>query len=91
MGVCRASVVLAIALFVAACSRERGLRCESDERYRTSVSIPPLQIPEGLTVPDETEALRIPDPRLDQVAEPDPDLPCLESPPDFFEDTTDSA
>lgn len=91
MRVLRILPVLAIAMIVVACSRERGLRCEPNERYRTSASIPPLQVPEGLTVPDESEALRIPEPPQEGATERQPGGPCLESPPGFFDEADDEA
>lgn len=65
----------------AGCSRERTLKCEENERYSSASSVPPLRVPDDLTVPDETDALRIPDPA--PAPESPADKPCLESPPDF--------
>jgi uncharacterized lipoprotein len=89
MDIGRVTLVVTISVLAAACSRERGLRCEPDERYAASATAPPLQIPEDLTVPDETDALRIPDRRPDPESETSPEQPCLESPPDFFEEGQD--
>ena len=75
------AAVLVATMLATGCSRDEGLRCESNERYASSRTMPPLQVPEGLTVPDETDVLRIPD-----VSEPEPDdgdLGCIESPPPF--------
>jgi uncharacterized lipoprotein len=67
---------------VTACSRNKEMSCESNERYTNSTIIPPVRVPDDLTVPDETDSLRIPDRRqAEQVRE---NLPCLETPPDFF-------
>jgi len=41
-----------------------------------------LRVPDDLSVPDETDVLRIPDPSPTEPT--DDQLPCLESPPDFF-------
>lgn len=76
------AVALAAAL-TAACSHGEKLRCESNERYASSRTVPPLRIPEGLTVPDETDVLRIPDPSGAEPELSDQDLGCIESPPDF--------
>lgn len=67
---------------VAACSRTEPLPCEPEARYSTARSAPPVQIPDDLSPPDESDALRLP-----------PDIgagasvtagDCLESPPSFF-------
>lgn len=56
--------------------------CEPESRYATARSAPPVQVPDDLTPPDESQALRLP---------PDPFLgpptragECLEKPPSFF-------
>lgn len=73
-----------LVLLAGGCSRDEGLGCAEDTRYMSSRSVPPLRVPDDLTVPDETEALRIPDapPEEQTPAE----APCLETPPDFFGD-----
>lgn len=83
----RAPLVLAFlalaALLVGGCSRDRTLSCQSTERYAGATTAPPLRIPDDLNVPDETNALRIPD-RQPQDEAPQ-EGSCLESPPDFFD------
>ena len=56
--------------------------CEPDARYSTARSARPVQIPDDLSPPDESDALRLP---------PDSSAggtvtagDCLESPPSFF-------
>ncbi|MBN1240929.1 MAG: hypothetical protein JXB36_20690 [Gammaproteobacteria bacterium] len=78
-----AGTVLAAAMLTA-CSGERGLACESGERYETAVSVAPIRVPDDLSLPDETEALRVPFPSSGNDAPPEGE--CLESPPDFFEE-----
>lgn len=64
-----------------------GMSCEDVERYANDDSIPPLRIPDDLTVPDETETLLIPgSPGLVERSEAAPVQGCLESPPDFYGD-----
>lgn len=67
---------------VTGCSRMETSPCEPDARYATARSAPPVQIPDDLSPPDESNALRLP-----------PDLgasgtvtagDCLEAPPSFF-------
>jgi hypothetical protein len=84
VGAGRAVIVLLAAFVVCACSREKSLTCEVDQRYEASASTPPLQVPAGLTVPDETEVLRIPQPGPGQESLQPANVGCLETPPDFF-------
>jgi hypothetical protein len=79
------SAVLLAAALVAGCSGERGLSCESGERYQGSRSVGPLRVPDDLSVPDESEALRVPPESSSAGASPSERADCLESPPDFFE------
>jgi uncharacterized lipoprotein len=64
------------------CSGEEELRCDDTSRYATSVSVPPLRVPDDLTVPDETDSLLIPDPA---AAETGVATECLETPPSYYE------
>lgn len=82
---CAALAAVIIAAAVTACSREDGLACESTERYGSARSIPPLRVPDDLSVPDETEVLRVPDQSLPDDAAAGAPPPCLESPPEFFD------
>ena len=70
---------------VAGCSRQQAAPCEPEARYSTARSAPPVQIPDDLSPPNESDALRLP-----------PDLTgatalrageCLEAPPSFFGDS----
>jgi uncharacterized lipoprotein len=80
---------LFVATALAGCSRDPGLRCEDPALYASSVTIPPIRVPDDLTVPDESDSLSIPD--VSEAETPAVPLPeeCLEAPPDFFE-TEDS-
>jgi hypothetical protein len=67
---------------IAGCSRQQTTTCATDARYVTARSAPPVQIPDDLSPPNESDALRLP---------PDPGVsstptsgPCLQSPPSFF-------
>lgn len=53
-----ASVLTIVAL--GACSRETELRCSRDTLYLGADSTGTLRIPDDLSVPDESESLRIP-------------------------------
>ena len=57
--------------------------CNEQQPYTAARSIPPLNIPVGLSSPDTHAALKIPD--LNQPAPPPRPLsdPCLDSPPKF--------
>jgi uncharacterized lipoprotein len=68
---------------LAGCSGRGELSCEDSSRYVASASIPPLRIPDDLSVPDESQALRIPEGAAADVASREPGR-CLETPPDFL-------
>jgi uncharacterized lipoprotein len=76
------SISAALAL-LAGCSHDNELKCDDATRYATSVSIPPIRVPDDLTVPDETDSLLVPDPNVS--AEPLPPTQCLETPPSYYE------
>jgi hypothetical protein len=79
----RARVCLALGLVaVCGCSRNQTVDCEPTDRYATAQSVAPVQIPDDLSPPDETDALRLP-----PVASSSGDRAsggCLETPPPFF-------
>lgn len=82
IGTLRAMVVALAALAMTACS---GVACERPERYAGAESVAPIQVPENLASPDLSRALRIP---AKPAEAPQPIRrrgPCLESPPDFFD------
>ncbi len=77
------SLLVACAV-LAGCSRDEGLRCESDLRYSAARSAPPVQIPDDLSPPNENDALRLPaDVGVTTTAATNG---CRESPPSFFRD-----
>ncbi|HEX7081851.1 MAG TPA: hypothetical protein VF329_12635 [Gammaproteobacteria bacterium] len=81
----RALAGVLTSLLLAGCAGDNGLRCEDTERYQNAESVGPIRVPDDLSVPDESEALRIPPAPSDALeAERDP-ASCLEDPPDFFE------
>lgn len=57
-----AVLVLGAVGALAACAGESGVRCEGRDAYRDSTSAPPVRVPEGLSVPSEDDALRVPPP-----------------------------
>ena len=65
------------------CHRGDTLGCEDTRRYADAASVQPVQIPDDLSPPSETDALRLPP---DVTADRRPQSqPCLESPPAFSE------
>jgi len=78
----RLFVVLLPLLAVAACSGERELRCESPERYQSARSAPPIRVPDDLSVPDESNAFRLPPPPGRGSRSSTPER-CLEHPPEY--------
>lgn len=56
----RAVLVLGAVAALAACAGESSVRCEGRDAYMNSTSAPPVRVPEGLSVPSEDDALRVP-------------------------------
>jgi hypothetical protein len=73
--------LLAVLASAAGCSRQPTAPCEPDARYSAARSAPPVQIPDDLTPPNETDALRLPD--VDAAGATTAGE-CLEAPPSFF-------
>ena len=70
---------------ITGCSRGETLPCQPEARYSAARSAPPVQIPDDLSPPDESDAIRLP-------AEAAPAGPikagdCLETPPPFSGDS----
>src|SRR5688572_1383383 len=80
--ICCAIVWLAA---VAGCSRQETLACEPEARYSTATSAPPVQIPDDLSPPDESDAIRLPSDV--GVGGSITAGECLEQPPPFFGDS----
>jgi hypothetical protein len=57
--------------------------CLASHEYLESRSLPPLVIPEGLSPPDRSDELVIPD-GARASTNADPDGQCLDLPPDYF-------
>ena len=53
-------VAVAVAVVTGACSRDDAVRCSAGTRYLSAESAGLLRVPEGLTVPEQSEALSIP-------------------------------
>ena len=90
MAKCRIAVGLACALAVLLSSgcffRRDSLNCEDPSMYGSSRSVPPVRVPDGLDVPDESDALQIPPGEALVVQDVEEMIDCLEAPPDFFEE-----
>lgn len=71
---------------LAGCFGRNAVVCEDPSLYGYSGSAPPMRVPEGLDLPDETRALQIPPGDEFVVRDPRTISECLEAPPDFFED-----
>ena len=79
----RQTLVAAVCLgcaFLVGCHRSNTNSCEDTRRYAKAVSSSPVQIPDDLTPPSETDALRLPPVVANNRA---PTQPCLEDPPAF--------
>ena len=55
-------LVIVAALMCGACSRNKETRCTLSTAYRDAVSAEQLRVPGDLSLPDETDALRVPGP-----------------------------
>ncbi len=70
----------------AGCFGGNSLNCEDPAFYGTSTSAPPVRVPEGLDVPDETAALQIPPGEAYVLVDAETMTECIEMPPSFFEE-----
>ena len=77
-------VIVGIAA-VTGCSRQQAAPCEPEARYSTARSAQPVQIPDDLSPPDESDAIRLPA-DVAPVASITAGE-CLEAPPPFAGDT----
>jgi hypothetical protein len=72
-------------LAIAGCSRDKTVTCTPDARYSTARSAAPVQIPDDLSPPNESDALRLPpDGAVATTAAP---VEYLDAPPSFFGDS----
>ena len=83
MGCVRFIAVLAAILGLGACSGESALVCGQDSTYREAGSAATLRIPDDLSVPDESESLRIPGAPPATPANEAAESACLEESPAF--------
>ena len=67
---------------VAGCSRHQTLPCAPEARYSTARSVAPVRIPDDLSPPDESNAIRLPTDLapVGSITAGD----CTEKPPSFF-------
>jgi hypothetical protein len=89
MRFCRTWCAIVGLVAIAGCSRQETTPCEPDARYSTARSAPPVQIPDDLSPPDESDAIRLPsDVDVDAVAVAAITAgECLETPPPFSGDS----
>jgi len=55
-------LIVALAGLMGACSRDKAVKCSAGTAYLSADSASLLRVPDGLTVPDQSEALNIPAP-----------------------------
>lgn len=85
--VCRLGLLAVLTLALVGCNRGyKPKACEKPREYHSQVSIDPVQVPEGLDAPDPANSVQIPDLPGDRERLPE-DSPCLESPPDYFDNS----
>ena len=70
---------------ITGCSRGETLPCQPEVRYATARSAPPVQIPDDLSPPDESDAIRLPADAVSAGSIKAGD--CLETPPPFSGDS----
>lgn len=79
----RIILCLALVTLLQACSRDRATTCPGGERYMAAESADRIRVPDDLDVPDESDALIIPEPSVPQDGDSGG---CLEFSPAFDED-----
>jgi len=79
----RALCVIVGLAAVTGCSRQQTAPCEPEARYSTARSAAPVQIPDDLSPPDESDAIRLPAADLAPVGSITAG-DCVEKPPSFF-------
>jgi hypothetical protein len=82
MRLTRAWCVIVGLAAVAGCSRQEVEPCAPEARYSTARSVAPVRIPDDLSPPDESDAIRLPvdlNPAASIKAGE-----CVEKPPSFF-------
>jgi hypothetical protein len=67
---------------VAGCSRQPADPCVPEARYSTARSVAPVQIPDDLSPPDESDAIRLPADFAPAASIKAGE--CVEKPPSFF-------
>lgn len=73
---------VASALVLAACG---GYSCREPQVYQSARSVPPLAVPEDLSEPDDETQLVLPR-AAEDAPRREPNDPCLDQPPDYFEE-----
>jgi len=81
--VTRVAVLLLAVLALGACSRNQPLGCGGHLAYLEAETADQLRVPDDLTVPDESESLRIPAVNPPEPAESAQVPTCLEESPAF--------
>ena len=78
------AVTLAVAgsLVLGGCASWRD-NCHAPQAYQSAEGVPSLQVPEGLSAPQNRGALKIPEVG-DTARKRGPGDPCLDEPPSFF-------
>jgi uncharacterized lipoprotein len=79
----RIAVLLLAAVVLSACSRNKPLGCGGHLAYLQAETADQLRVPDDLTVPDESDSLRIPPVGPGEPAATDQVPACLEESPAF--------
>ena len=82
---CKLSAGIALLLSSTGCflmGDDAILVCEDQEFYSGSGEIAPIEVPDDLDAPDDSQAFSIPE--VAAGLSGPADVPCTESPPDFF-------
>jgi uncharacterized lipoprotein len=72
---------MAFTMLLGACSRGETVNCPGGTQYLAAESADALRIPDDLSVPEETDALRIPGPT--PPPEPEEEVECLQFSPAY--------
>ncbi len=77
--------ILPVLTALTACGGGGTFFCADPERYTGSATIQPIRVPDGLSPPDDSQALVVP-PASGRALDSDATgRPCLQAPPDYLE------
>ena len=83
-----ALMLMLVIVALTGCSKASKTKCNKTKEYQSSKSIEPLRVPGEMDKPASSGALAIPEASADAKVRTKSD-PCLEAPPDYFDNKAD--